>query len=114
MEVWQMKKVHIFTCFSLWTLWVGGIILLLFNLCLQLIIGNDANEFFFAVVEPYSVAVLLLSLIPIKPIMFIITLIIETLEWTKKSFLTVVVPFLVTVLMCFVYMCAFVGLTGGV
>ncbi len=111
-----MKKVHLFTCFSLWTLWVFGIILLLFTVWLQFIIGNDANGFFFAVVDPYIMVVLLLSIIciPIEPIMFIITLIIETLEWTKKSFLTVVAPFLITVLMWFVYLFAFVGLTGGV
>ena len=109
-----MKKVHLITCLSLWTLWVGGIILLLFNLWLQLIIGNDSNGFFFAVVSPYNFAVLLLSLIPVEPIMFIITLIIETVNWTKKSFMAIVLPFGITLLLWYVYICAFVGLTGGV
>lgn len=110
-----MKKVHLITCLSLWTLWVGGIILLLFHVLLCLVIGNYA-AFFSSAIIPYLwlTMVVCTIIIPIEPIMFIITLIIETLEWTKKSFLTVVVPFLITVLMWCVYMFAFVALTGGV
>ncbi|MEE0265403.1 MAG: hypothetical protein UD936_07225 [Acutalibacteraceae bacterium] len=110
-----MKKVHLITCLSVWAIWAVGIILLLVNVLLCLIIGNYA-AFFSSAIIPYLWITMFVSLIiiPVEPIMFIITLIIETLEWTKKSLLTVVAPFLATVVLWFVYIFAFVGLTGGV
>lgn len=108
-----MKKIHLYTCYVLWGLWAIGMLLIGILPLITLFNGDD-NFFFWYIVEPYNSIVILLSLIPIEPIMFIITLIIETLEWTKKSFFTIVLPFIITIVMWFVYICVFVMGTGGV
>lgn len=70
--------------------------------------------FFWNIVEPFASFMLLFPLLPIEPILFIITLITEIPKWKKKSFLTVVLPFFVTGILYMIYMCVFVAGTGGV
>ena len=108
-----MKKVHFYTCCVLWALWIIGIKLIGILFLTYFLKGND-NFFFWNIVEPYNSIVLLLSIIPIEPIMFIIALIVEIPKWTKKSFLTVVLPFVITVVMWHVYIGVFIMGTGGV
>ena len=71
-------------------------------------------SFFWHIAEPYNAFMLLFSLLPIEPILFIIALIAEIPNWKIKSFLTVVLPFLATVILWFTYICLFVFSTGGV
>lgn len=112
-----MKKVHLYVCFGLWVLWIRGM-WLIGILTLVTLFDVFFNTFyhislFWAIVEPYT-SFVLLSMLPIEPVLFIIALIIETLEWTKKSFLTVVLPFLITVILWHVYIGVFIMGTGGV
>lgn len=46
--------------------------------------------------------------------MFVVALIAEIPKWKRKSFLTVVLPFLSTVILWFIYLGLFVAGTGGV
>lgn len=110
-----MKKVHLLFCIALCVFWFTGIKYLIYSDLYILILNND-NTYFFTLANPYNTVciLLLLIVIPVEPVMLIITLIIETLQWTKKSFLTIVVPFIITFIMWWVYLFAFVGLTGGV
>jgi hypothetical protein len=109
----NMKKVHLYSCFALWGLWVIGILLMGVVDLLALCGGND-NFFFWHIAEPYNAFMLLFSLLPIEPVLFIIALIAEIPKWKIKSFLTVVLPFLATVILWFTYICLFVVGTGGV
>lgn len=108
-----MKKVHLYFCFVLWALWFIGILLLgvwhlIFNL------GGNENFFFWHIEEPYNAFMLLFSLLPIEPVLFIIALIAEIPKWKRKSFLTVVLPFFATVIFWLIYLGLFVAGTGGV
>lgn len=108
-----MKKVHLYFCFVLWALWLIGILLL--GLChLIFNLGGNENFFFWHIAEPYNSFMILFYLLPIEPIMFVIALIAEIPKWKIKSFLTVVLPFLITVILWFTYICLFVVGTGGV
>lgn len=109
----KMKKVHLYTCFILWGLWLIGVLLVGLNILIVICIG-DVPFLFFNIVYPYNLLLLLLSLIPIEPIMFIIALILEIPKWTKKSFLTVVLPFIITFVMWNAYIAVFILGTGGV
>ena len=113
-----MKKVHLGFCLGLWALWVRGMWLIGILFLVTLFDGffNTFynNALFWNIVEPYNSFMILFSLLPIEPILFIIALIAEIPRWKRKSFLTIVLPFLVTVILWFAYICVFVAGTGGV
>lgn len=114
-----MKRKHLVFCYILWSVWFFGIFLLVISIPLDamdtFIDSNIGHAFFWYVVEPYNRYLILLSLLPIEPIFFIITLIAELLNKEReKLFLTVILPFIITVILCPTYLCLFVALTGGV
>ncbi|MEE1076968.1 MAG: hypothetical protein UHY68_06885 [Acutalibacteraceae bacterium] len=113
-----MKKVHLGFCFGLWALWVRGMWLIGILFLVTLFDGFFNTfysvTFFWNIVEPFASFMLLFPLLPIEPILFIITLIAEIPKWKKKSFLTVVLPFFITGILYMIYMCVFVVGTGGV
>ena len=107
-----MKRVHLFCCFTLWSLWLFGLFLLLLELEIVSLnlFWQDFNYPYFNIAGMYNLNLMMLSLLPIEPILFIIALIIETLEWTKRSFLTVVLPFFITAILWFVHFCVCVSM----
>lgn len=116
-----MKKVHLGFCYVLWALWIRciwliGILFIGIWLMGRLLIAvpdliNILAGFNYAYVYNillagvvfFSIAVYFLSLLPIEPILFIIALIKEIPKWKKKSFLTVVIPFFITVILYVVF-----------
>lgn len=103
----HLHKVHVGVCLLLWTLWSVGIALI--------VVGRGDIEFFFRISDPYNRTVLLCSLIPVEPTLFV-TATISAVRG-KAPFQRVllgVLFFVVTAILCLVYIVLFVSLTGGV
>ncbi len=95
-----MKKVHLYFCYVLWSLWIIGIGLMLSLSCIY---DPNIAVIIVKILFIYALIVTPFSLIPIEPILFIIALIAEIPQWKKSSFLSVVLPFIVTIIIASIY-----------
>lgn len=105
-----MKTIHLYYCFVLWSLWIIGMLLTI----VSKFAFNHTNVALFWGMYPYNLLLLISTLLPVEPTLFIVSLIKEIPEWKKKSFLTIVLPFIITAIMWFIYISVVIGLIGGV
>lgn len=89
-----------------WIVWLVGVMLTV------IMTFGEAhnNSCFWEIVEPYNRTVLLFSLLPIIPLMFFSK--ISKAESEQKESLKIILA--IDILLWLGYICAYVGLTGGV
>lgn len=105
----KQKKIHTHLCIILWSLWFCAILITVLYTILSSMNDFDVNCFFWKIVEPYNRTILLLSLIPIEPIICVFT-IIKKCEPVKKT----IVFFLITMVLWATNIIIYVSLIGGV
>lgn len=114
-----MKKLKGFTvCLIISALylinWFTGIVLLLIDNLLYHISRDNYLDFFWNVVEPYNRISLLISIIPVVPIVAFICIIVDLVKKQPLGALLSFAMCVITNISWMVYVCLFVFLTGGV
>lgn len=107
----KLNKVHLTICLINWFIWsIGVLITLLSNVVFQ-----HSNNILFSVVHNYNSVVSIISLIPVEPIVFIITL-RDNLkkQCSIKAIISTILLFVINVCLWLMFIFLFVELTGGV
>lgn len=108
----RLKKIHFFVCALLCTSWFVGIIFMGIS---KFVFHNENQIYFFNLVHPYNAFVLLCSLIPVEPILFIAALIKSSKGQHKiKDIISTVIVFMLTSIIWCIYIYLYVSWTGGV
>jgi len=108
----KARSIHLFICITAWILWAVGIVLLA-----VVRFGNpeNSNRFFFDVVHPYNVVMLMGSLLPIEPIACAAAIIKDhEAKAGAGAILMSLLLFVVTAILWIGYISLFVMWTGGV
>lgn len=109
----RIRKVHKSICVFLWIAWAIGILLLLLTLLLNGIQNGITHKIFYILVKPYISGVMFISLLPIEPLAFIVSLIQDlSCKEHMKTILISVRYFAVTVVFWLAYIGLNIVLTG--
>ena len=107
----KLNTIHRWFCFFAWIAFAIGMVLIIIS---SLVFNND-NIVFFEIAHIYNSTVSFLSIFPIEPIIFALTLRSERRNNAPlKSIAITVVLFSATILLWISYISLFVYLIGGV
>ena len=107
----KLNSIHLRLCFLAWTTWGIGAILVI----ISSVIFNNDNGYIFNIAHIYNSVISFLSLIPVEPAVFILTLRNEIKHNVpKKTTVITILLFNTTILFWIAYISMFVLLIGGV